>query len=251
MAEVAEGQKEQELDFSYAKEDAFIRTIRADVPCSEEQLADVPSVRALLENRLRRMAILHFDRQIINGDGTNLSGGATGEKELVGLLSTSGIKKQNTAAANKAGFTAIFKMQEIRRAMVKARNRGNTRATGILISAAEWAEMTIQYDNGNWSLGSPAALAAPRLWGLPVAEADVIPDTTAVVDASTDETVYAIVGDFLTAADLYVRQGATIQAGWIADDFAKHMIRLKIVFRAGLAVYQPAAFVEVESKLTA
>ena len=96
-AEVAEGVKEAEVDLSFANVDVDPQTIRADIPVSEEQLADEPSARRVLDNRLRFFARQRFDRQlVIGGGGTDIQG-------IVGGATATSDKTASAAAGARVG----------------------------------------------------------------------------------------------------------------------------------------------------
>lgn len=231
VAEVAEAAKEAEADISYANETAVIQTIRADIPVSQEQLDDVPLTRSLIDGRLRRLALLRLDNQTLNGNGT--------APNIRGLIATTGVKVQKTIKS-AADFNGQFVIDEVRDAMASTRSKGMSPASGVALHPAVWAAVQKQQTNGLYNLGQPGVLSAPVLWGLPVAEAD------SLEDAATDGNNYGMVGDFIGSADIYLRKGITVEAGWIADDFAKYMTRLRVVMRATLATYTPSAFATLQ-----
>ena len=227
VGEVAEAAKENELDISYANKTSTVRAIRADIPVSQEQLDDVAITRSLLEGRLRRLALLRLDTQILNGNGT--------APNLAGLIGTTGIVTQKTVIAANA-WTGKSAISEVRLAMTKTRSKGMTPASGIAMNPGVWASIQLVEANGQYVFGSPAVMPANRLWGLPVAENDNLNGV------GTDGNNYGMVGDFIGSADLYLRRGATVDAGWIADDFAKWLTRLRVTMRVAFAVYTPGAF---------
>ena len=226
-AETAEAAKENELDISYANVTDTVRAIRADIPVSQEQLDDVAVTRSLLEGRLRRLAMLRLDRQVIFGNGT--------APNLTGIVSTTGIITQKTIIAANA-WTGKSAISEVRLAMTKTRSNGMTPASGMCLNPEVWASIQLVEANGQYVFGSPAILPAHRLWGLPVVEHDDFSNV------ASDGNNYGMVGDFIGSADVYLRKGATVDAGWIADDFAKWLTRLRVTMRAAFACYTPKAF---------
>ena len=226
-AEAAEAAKENELDISYANVTDTVRAIRADIPVSQEQLDDVATTRSLLEGRLRRLAQLRLDSQVIFGNGT--------APNLTGIVSTTGVVTQKTVIAANA-WTGTSAISEVRLAMTKTRSNGMTPASGLCLNPEVWASIQLVQSNGQYVFGSPAILPAHRLWGLPVVEHDNF------ANVGTDGNNYGLVGDFAASADIYLRQGATVDAGWISDDFAKWLTRLRVTMRAAFALYTPKAF---------
>ena len=80
----------------------------------------------------------------------------------------------------------------------------------------------------------PPTIAGPvTLWGMPVIEAEGIPENT------------ALVGDFQVGASLLDREQAQIRVGVINDQFVRNMQTILAELRAGLVVWRPNAFCQV------
>ena len=232
-AEVAEGAKEAEVDLSFANVDVDPQTIRADIPVTEEQLADEPSARRVLDNRLRFFARQRFDRQLVIGSGVapNIQG-------IVGGATAASDKTAGAAANARIGDPIAL----IGQAVGGVRTIGKVNATGIMINPTVWFEdiALAKSTTGEYVLGSPSLSRALFLHGLPVALADDL------ADGDTADDIIAVAGDFLNSADIVMRQDVRIDAGWIGDDFAKNSVRLRVSLRAAQAIYRPQAFVRAK-----
>lgn len=220
--EVAEAAKEAEADFHYDNVTAAVRTIRADIPVSNEQLDDVPMARTLIEGRLRRFAQLRLDRQIIHGNGT--------APNLQGILGTTGVGSQSSVVA-KASFDGSALIDEIIEAVVEVASQSNGvyAANAVFLNWKAWKTLA-------------AAKATDKQY-IQLPDLPPIIPTPYFQDLETDGNTYGLVGDFGQGCDVYMRKNVEIDAGWIADDFAKYTTRLRVSMRAALAVYAPKAFV--------
>ena len=103
-----------------------------------------------------------------------------------------------------------------------------------------WTNIALQETTAaGFYLGNPQAMFEPRIWGLPVIQANLL------ADGNADEEVPAIVGDFMNGIWLAMRRDLMLEFGYINDDFTKGQHRIKATCRAGLVVTRPAAFCKV------
>ena len=227
-AERAEGVKAAEADYSITNVTAEIRSIATYIPITDEQLADQQSAEAWINNTLIQEARIRLDTQMANGDNV--------APNLQGVRNVAPDTNDITApyAANKTTDPLLA----IAQAIGKVRTAGKRAATGIGLNPTVWHEnIAIAKDtNGQYLLGSPALSVQPILWGLPVSLVDELPAD----DTAGNE--WGVVGDFLTSADLVMRQEADVMFGYIADDFAKVQKTARVTMRAAFAWYRPEAF---------
>ena len=109
-----------------------------------------------------------------------------------------------------------------------------------------WVVMATQESaSGGYYLGNPANAFAPRLWGMPVVQAQTGVSNVAAKAAAADRRYGAIVGDFNNWTDLVIRKDMEIQMGYIRDDFLRDLLRIKASVRLGLLLYRPEAFVMI------
>ena len=72
-----------------------------------------------------------------------------------------------------------------------------------------------------------------------------VPDAVLKDDSSAGNK-WAVVGSWRDHADLHLRQAARVDAGYIADDFKKVQLSLRVTLRAAITWYRPAAFSAVK-----
>lgn len=231
--EVAEGAKEKEMDLSYPDVTLAMSTIRADIPVTQEQLDDVPQARAILDRRMGAIARARFDRQITVGDGTGAN--------ISGLVTQAGQTRMFTSKATGPDFGQV--LGGVRHGMRLVETSGDYMANAIILNDLIWSDMQLAQTNGIYTLGSPALSPQPNLWGITVY------DTPNLEDGRTDGEISGVVADLAVAADLYYKQDVVVEAGWMADDFGRYQIRLRVVMRALLALYATHAAVKLEANI--
>ena len=230
-AETAEGAASPEADISYAEASVNVATIRAILPVTEEQLEDEPTIRNLLDERLSALGRDRLNQQLVIGNGTapNLQG--------VKGARTAGNDVTAAYASNAVTDPILASIQAIR----KVRTTGRTPASHILMSGAFATLVLTQRDsNGNYLMGAPSEVLIPALFGIPIVESDDLDD------ASAQNNILAIAGDFVRQSNLYLRKDAMVEAGWNDDDFSKYQITLRLVLRAAAVWYRAASFVGVK-----
>ena len=233
-AEKMEGAAAAEADISYAQETANVVKIPVVLPVTDEQLADEPGVRSLLDNDLIELVRERVNRQIAIGNGAapNLQGFA-----------------DNTVAATAAGIgisgaaspTGII--DACIDAVRKVRTTGKARASHVMLNGTLYTALLKSKDSQmRYLMGDPNTPLAPAIWGVPIVEADDI------ADPSASNGYWGCAGAFSTKSAFYMRQDATVEAGLINDDFAKGQITLRCTLRGVMVWYRPAAFVALLRK---
>lgn len=227
--EVAEAAAAPEAELELTERTENIRKIAVHIPVTEEQLEDVPQVEMYLNNRLPFMVRQRLDGQVINGDGTGVN--------LSGILDRAGIlneEQDGTAAAPTKPLNSLLK------AKTKVNFVGFAMANAYAINPNYWDQIALaETTAGGFYLGNPQNAFMPRIWGLPVAMANVL------ADGNADDEIPAFVGDFMNFAYLGVRRDMLIEFGVSNDDFLKGILRIKATCRTALAVTRPAAFCKV------
>jgi HK97 family phage major capsid protein len=215
VAEIAEGGTYGEITEVFTQRTSAIRKIGGFIRVTDEQLADVDQVAALLDQRLRFATMQRFDFQILNGDGIGVN--------LLGILNTSGVQTQAKGADPEPD--AIYK------AMDKVRVTGRAVPSAVIMHPNDWATIRLlRGSNDTYLWGSPSQAGPQTIWGVPVALSDAIVENT------------ALVGDFTNFAQLFVKQQVQVLAGYTGTDFIEGKQVLRVDFRAGLAVLRPSAF---------
>jgi HK97 family phage major capsid protein len=219
-AEIAEndGTGAPESALAYTETSVSVRRIATSIPVTDEQLADVGGMQALLDGRVRYMVEQKLDSQLLAGDGN--------------APNINGFYAQVTQAQAKSTdpvFDAIFK------GMIKVMHTGFGQATGIVLHPNDWQDIRLlRTTDGIYILGNPGDDVSQRLFGVPVV----------VTTAATENT--GLVGDFRTHAALVYREGAEVRLFDQHSDFPKKFLQLlRASIRAALVVFRPSAFCEV------
>lgn len=224
--ETAEAGEYPDAALGVVERDTPVRKITVSLGVTDEQLADEAGARSYIDQRLPFMVQQHLDSQLLVGTGTSSGGGPT---QLKGLLNHTGLQTQAQGAAPENSFDALLK------AITKVRVVARSSPNAIVLHSSDWQDMQLaRVEEGYYLLGGPASTAEPRIWGLPVAQTEILTAGN------------AIVGDFATHSQLFIRKGLEVQiTNSHSDDFLHGKQRLRADMRVALAVYRPAAFVKV------
>lgn len=217
-AETAEGAVKPEAALELTEQTSAVRKIAVTLPVTDEQWDDEPQVRGYINNRLPFMVRQRLNTQIITGDGT--------PPNLEGILNVTGIQTQAKGADPVPD--AVYK------AMVKVMTTGQAMPDAFVTNPLDWQDVRLlRTADGIYIWGSPADAGPERIWGLRTVLAQGITENTGVV------------GDFQNFSELAVRQGITVEVGYVDDDFARNRKTLRCEMRAALVFYRPAAFCSV------
>ncbi len=220
-AESAQGAlvSDAESALVFTERSSTVRVISTFLPVTREQLEDEPQVQSLVNSRLTFFIRQRLDYQIMQGDGAGAN--------LTGILNTGSI--QTKAKGADPVPDAIYK------AMTLIRVTGRARPSGIAMHPNDWQDVRLlRTADGIYIWGSPADPGPERIWGLPVAQSDILTENI------------GLVGDFRAFCQLLIRSGIEVQ---ISDSHASYFIqRLKAIradMRAAFIVYRPEAFCTV------
>lgn len=219
VVEKAEGAAFGEAALQLTEQSSTVRKIPVWIPVTDEQLEDEPQVRGYIDTRLPLMLRRRLDSQILNGDGT--------APNLRGILNVVGVQTQ--AKGTDPTPDAVYK------AITKVRVTGRATPTGAIFHPNDWQDIRLlRTADGIYIWGNPSDAGPERIWGLQVAQADVIAENT------------ALVGDFSSYAELATRRGIDVQVSNSHDTFftqGKQAMRADV--RVAFVVYRPAAFCKV------
>lgn len=208
-----------EAALALTEQSSTVRKIAVFLPVTDEQMEDEPQIRGYINNRLPFMVQQRLDGQILNGNGT--------APNLKGILNVAGIQTQAKGADPNPD--AVYK------AMVKVRVTGRAMPNAVVFNPFDWQLIRLlRTADGIYIWGNPSDAGPERMWGLAVAQGDVLAQGT------------ALVGDFANFSELTVRRGIDVQVSNSHSTYfteGKQAIRADI--RCALVVYRPAAFCTV------
>ena len=222
-ASVAEGASIAQSLLGYTQISQTVEAVATYVAVTNQQLADVGTLRGLIDNRLTLMMSQTEENMIVNGNGTS--------PQLAGFLNLSSI---NTIAKGTLARPDAFlnAMTQIR--FNTGSYAGFAEPDGIVMHPTDWMNMRLLKDAiGNYLWGSPSQQGVYTLWGLPVIDTPVIAQGT------------SLVGDFKGYSHISRRQEIDIETGLQNDDFVKNQMTLRAVSRLSLETYRQAAFCTV------
>ncbi|CPR79279.1 phage major capsid protein [Mycobacteroides abscessus] len=202
--------------WAFQVKQANVKTIAEWVPASKRSLADVAQLEGLINDELQLDILEKEDSLFLTGDGV-------GENHT-GILNTSGIQTQAFA-------TDIF--TSIRKAITKARTVGRVQPSAVLVSPAVKEQIELTKDSmGRFYYAGPFNTGVTTLWGLPVADSEIMPDT------------HALVGDFSKAVIWDREQTSVTMTDSHADFFTRNLVAILAEERNAFAVTRPTAFVK-------
>lgn len=198
-----------------------VKTIAVWMPITRQILADAPQLESEIDNFEEQDLLLALEEEIISG---------TGGTHFRGLENTPGITPHARVAADTDLLVTTRKARTT--AMVIAR----ARSTGFLFNPYDWQDIDLLRNAtaGNFYFGGPMVMGTQQLWGLPVAESEVIPQGTAYT------------GD-LKQMKIWDREQPTRRITDSHSDFFTHnLLAILTEERAAFGVRRPAAIVKID-----
>jgi HK97 family phage major capsid protein len=218
-AETSEGAGKPESDLSFKLIEEPVRTVAHFLKLSNQVLSDAPALEGYVNRRLTHGLRNRLEFQALRGNGASPN---------VAGLSASG---RHTAFTPVTGETALDSLNRAKYAVTGA----DFMATHIFINPADWGAIErSKVSGGGYVLGDGGAITYvnnglnPLVWGL-----TVIPSNNV---ASGKFYVLDI-----NAVELMIRQGVTVEMGFVDKDFTNNLVTLRAEMRAAMAVYQPTA----------
>jgi HK97 family phage major capsid protein len=215
-AEVSQGAAKPDSDIAFEQYNVPITTVAHWIKVSNQLLADAPAIVSYIDTRARDGLAQRIDAQLLNGNGTspNLSG-----------LTDSGNFTAYTATSDDLLVDAINRAKYTLWAL------GNMPDT-VIVNPADWGAMERTREGagtGMYLYGTPGTMAGVNPFGL------------RVVISNNMTAGKFLVGAIANSTALYVRQGATVEMGYVNDDFTKNLVTIRVEERLGLGVERPSA----------
>ncbi len=225
---VAEGAAKPAATLNVSPVDATVHKTAVVVKVTDEMISDFPQMQSFVNNRLGYMVQALEDQQVLTGTGTN---------QIKGVLNFTGLQ---TVAAAGAPIDATARAIEYVRG---ANGSGFAQPDAIIMNPLDWLNVKLSKDgNGQYLFGGPGYAPygvggysnVATMWGLPLVATTSMPRGT------------ALVGAFRQAAQIWRRQGLTIETtNSNEDDFLNNLVAVRAEQRLALTVYQPNKFATV------
>jgi len=213
-AETAQTTLKPESALTFEPYNVPVETIAHFIKVSNQLLADAPAVSAYIDTRLRDGLAQRVERQLLLGTGTT--------PQIKGL----------TIAGNFVAFTATTGanlVESINKAKYNRWAVGEVVDT-VIVNPADWAAMEVLREGagtGAYLYGNPGTVAGSSPFGVDVVMSQYMPAGK------------FLIGSLRSSATIYQRQGATVEMGYIDDDFTRNMVTIRAEERLGLAVDRP------------
>lgn len=224
-AETAQGALKPESELTLEPYNVPIETVAHWVKISNQLLADAPAVRAYIDTRLRDGLAQRIERQIILGDGT--------APNLSGLTDAGNFTAYTPTAADNL-------VDAINRAKYERWAAGEVVDT-VIVNPADWSNVVLMREGagtGQYLFGAPGTDAGMNPFGLNLVLSPHMPAGS------------FIVANLRGSATIFQREGATIEMGFVNDDFIRNLVTIRAEERLGLAVDRPAGILYGEFTTT-
>lgn len=216
-ATTAEGGTFGEAAFVFAEQLVPIQKIAVFLPVTDEQLADAPQTRDIINARLDLMVRQKFDAQLLTGSGT--------PPDLTGLLNIAGTNANALSGLDAATDLAL-------RAMTKVETVGFSIPSAHIFHPTDWMNIRLlRTADGLYVWGHPSLQGPDTLWGLPVIKSTYCTLGTFVT------------GDFAAQSMVFIRQGIEfLVSDSHSDWFVKGQLAIRAMMRAASVIFRPSAF---------
>jgi len=217
--DVREGVLKPKSDMTMTPATATAETIAHWVAASKQAVADIPTLRGIIDSELMYGLKFVEEAEILNGDGT------------AGHLN--GLNHQATAFNTGLLGSSPTKLDKLR-AMILQAELAQFPVDAHVLNPRDMFDIEIAKDDlGRYIIGNPQGTVNPTLWGIPVVKSFSQPYGT------------GLTGAFAMGATLYDREQANIEIrDTHADFFVRNMVAILCEERLMLVVTRPQAFIK-------
>jgi HK97 family phage major capsid protein len=190
-----------------------IRTVAHHIAVSNQLVSDSAAIAAYIDMRLRDGLADRIEQQLISGNGT--------APNLAGLETQAGgtITDVNDSIVDTANL-AIWTLWQ-----------SGFAVDAIIVNPLDWSaveRLREGTNSGAYLYGTPGTVAAPQLFRVPVIPSRWVTQGEIGVCALRQSTV------------LFDRQAASVEMGYVNDDFVRNRITIRAEERLALSVDRPA-----------
>lgn len=224
---VTEAAVKPEASMELGTANSPVRTLAVHIPVTEQMLSDIPQIAGLINGELlfdlRRLE----ERQFLWGSGA--------APNLQGILPLAGVPSITRAAATlldriRVGITDVMLYEY--------------EPNAVVIHPLDWEGIVLLKGTDNryvWTVVTDPQTGNSRVWGLAVVETPAMQKPT----IGGGNTIYErdmLVGDFRRGATVWDREQASVQVGWINDQFTKNLRTIRAEERLAFGIKRPKAF---------
>jgi HK97 family phage major capsid protein len=218
-AEAAAGAAYGEAALALTETSDEVEKIAVWLPCTDEQLEDVPGIGAYLNQRLTYMIKAKLESEALEGSGTTPA--LWGAKNLAAV--------QSQAKGADPTPDAIYK------AFTLVRGTGFAEPSALFIHPNDWQDIRLlRTADGIYIFGNPTESGPTQIWGVPVC----------VTTACTEAT--AITGDFQNFSMLFTKRGIDFKVTDSHDTyFAYGKQAVRADMRCSMVFFRDTAFCKI------
>jgi HK97 family phage major capsid protein len=217
---------------------APVRTLAVWMPVTEAMLEDVTQLRSLIDTELRFDVARLEEYQMVWGDGTGT--------DLLGIMETPGVTEFTRDLTGQIGAgSTVTVLDKIRGAITDVRV-SNHEPSAVVIHPEDFEALALQKGSDDHYLIQvfPQADGSLRAWSLTVVEAQA---ASAYRSGLQTPQRVIIVGDFRRGAQLWDRHQASVEVGYINNQFIQNQRTIRAEERVAFASKRPSAFKYIET----
>lgn len=219
-AETVEGALKPGADMTLTDAQVVAKVIPAWIKLKRPQLADVPMLGTVTQNRLIYKINRRLENQIIGGDGVG--------ENILGILNTSGIAAETFTSGD---VLADDVSKGIRDVLLS-----DLEPNAAILNPGDTQKMWVAKSSGSreYLNGGPMVAPFATLFGLSVISSKVVAPGT------------ALVGDFTNGLTLFIREAPNLRiSDSDQDDFLRNQVTYLAELRAGVAIWNAGASAKV------